>query len=184
MTLDLMWSLKIMTVDLYFEIYLVRHGLAGQFGDYADDSQRPLTEDGQKKTRKVAQRLQELGLSFDRIYTSPYERADQTAQILQSSGLGTSIERWDTLQPDGDRTRLIDQLNGDREAGRRVAIVGHEPDLSQLAETLVFGIVQGGLVLKKAGIIGLMAPIEGELVGNCQLFWLVPPRLLMDSTHK
>ena len=175
-----MTSIPPTSADPYFEIYLVRHGLAGQFGDYADDSQRPLTEDGQKKTRKVAQRLHALGLHFDRIYTSPYQRADQTAQILKSSGLGESIERWDALQPDGDRTRLIAQLSDDREAGRRVAIVGHEPDLSQLAETLVFGGVQGGLVLKKAGIIGLMAPIEGELVGNCQLFWLVPPRLLID----
>jgi len=176
--------IKAITVDPYFEIYLVRHGLAGQFGDYEDDSRRPLTEDGQKKTRKVAQRLRDLGLHFDRIYTSPYERADQTAQILQSvlqSGhLGQSIERCEDLQPDGDRTRSIDQLSHDREAGRRVAIVGHEPDLSQLAETLVFGSVQERLVLKKAGIIGLMAPIEGELVGQCQLFWLVPPRLLMD----
>ena len=173
--------IKAITVDPYFEIYLVRHGLAGQFGDYEDDSRRPLTEDGQKKTRKVAQRLRDLGLHFDRIYTSPYERADQTAQILQSVlPSSQSIERWDTLQPDGDMTRSIDRLSDDREAGRRVAIVGHEPDLSQLAETLVFGTVQERLVLKKAGIIGLMAPIEGELVGQCQLFWLVPPRLLMD----
>ncbi len=176
--------MSLIPVDPYFEIYLVRHGLAGQFGDYADDSRRPLTEDGQKKTRKVAQRLYDLGLHFDRIYTSPYERADQTAQILHSSGLGESIERWEALQPDGDRIRSIEQLSGDRKAGRRVAIVGHEPDLSQLAEMLVFGTAQGGLLLKKAGIIGLMAPIEGELVGNCQLFWLVPPRLLMDSINK
>ena len=172
--------MPLIPVDSFFEIYLVRHGLAGQFGDYEDDSQRPLTEEGQKKTRKVAQRLCDLGLHFDRIYTSPYERAHQTAQILQSIGLSESIERCEDLQPDGNRTRSIEQLSHDREAGRRVAIVGHEPDLSQLAETLVFGTVQERLVLKKAGIIGLMAPIEGELVGQCQLFWLVPPRLLMD----
>ena len=176
--------MSLILVDPYFEIYLVRHGLAGQFGDYEDDSRRPLTEDGQKKTRKVAQRLHDFGLHFDRIYTSPYQRADQTAQILhsvmQSGQSGEPVERWEALQPDGDRTRSIDQLGHGRSAGRRVAIVGHEPDLSQLAETLVFGTVQGGLVLKKAGIIGLIAPVEGELVGNCQLFWLVPPRLLIE----
>ena len=168
-----------MTVDLCFEIYLVRHGLAGQFGDYVDDSQRSLTQEGQKKTHKVAQRLQDLGLFFDRIYTSPYARADQTAQILQANGLGDAIDRWDALKPDGDRTRTIEQLSIDRKAGEQVAIVGHEPDLSQLAETLILGEVRGGLLLKKAGIIGLMAPVEGNLVGHCQLFWLVPPRLLI-----
>ena len=117
-------SSKTMAANPYFEIYLVRHGLAGQFGDDADDSQRPLTEDGQKKTRKVAQRLHDLGLHFDRIYTSPYQRADQTAQILQSvlqsSGLGEPVERWDSLQPDGDQTRSIDRLSNDRSAGRQI----------------------------------------------------------------
>ena len=169
-----------MTVAPYFELYLVRHGLAGQFGDYVDDSQRSLTPEGQKKTHKVAQRLRDFGLCFDRIYTSPYTRANQTAQILQSNGLGESIDCWEALQPDGDRTRVIQQLGEDRKAGQQVAIVGHEPDLSQLAETLVFGDVRGGLLLKKAGIIGLTAPVEGNLVGHCQLFWLVPPRLLID----
>ena len=169
-----------MTVDPYFELYLIRHGLAGQFGDYEDDSQRSLTEEGQKKTHKVAQRLRDLGLFFDCIYTSPYARANQTAQILQSNGLGDAIDCWDALQPDGDRTRVIEQVSKDRKAGRQVAIVGHEPDLSQLAETLVFGNVRGGLLLKKAGIIGLTVPVEGNLVGHCQLFWLVPPRLLID----
>jgi phosphohistidine phosphatase len=173
-----------------FDIYLVRHGLAGQFGDYEDDAVRPLTEEGQKKTRKVAQRLLDLGVTFDRIYTSPYQRALQTAQILQTQiaqagGLGSTtepgveLEIEDVLQPEGDRLVMIDRLARVRAAGLRVAIVGHEPDLSHLAATLVFGQACDNLTLKKAGIIGLTAPIEGELVGACQLFWLAPPRLLL-----
>jgi phosphohistidine phosphatase len=178
-----------------FEIYLVRHGLAGQFGDYEDDAVRPLTEEGQKKTRKVAQRLLDLGVTFDRIYTSPYQRALQTAEILQSVGLGPTIEPslepvlepaleiYDQLQPEGDRAAVIDRLtsvrSSVRQLGLRVAMVGHEPDLSQLAATLVFGQPSENLTLKKAGIIGLTAPIEGQLVGACQLFWLAPPRLLL-----
>jgi phosphohistidine phosphatase len=175
-----------------FEIYLVRHGLAGQFGDYEDDAVRPLTEEGQKKTRKVAQRLLDFGVTFDRIYTSPYQRALQTAQILQSVGLqsvglGSTIEPalepgleiYDDLHPDGDQAVVLDRLANVRQLGLRVAIVGHEPDLSQLAATLVFGQPCDNLTLKKAGIIGLTAPIEGQLVGACQLFWLAPPRLLL-----
>ncbi len=173
-----------------FEIYLVRHGLAGQFGDYEDDAVRPLTEEGHKKTRKVVQRFADLGVRFDRIFTSPYQRALQTAQILQTQisrtgQLGSTIEPSleleieDALQPEGNRLVMIDRLARVRAAGLRVAIVGHEPDLSQLAATLVFGEACDNLTLKKAGIIGLTAPIEGHLVGQCQLFWLAPPRLLL-----
>ncbi|NJP11301.1 MAG: phosphohistidine phosphatase SixA, partial [Leptolyngbyaceae cyanobacterium RU_5_1] len=28
------------------DLYLIRHGLAGQHGTYANDDERPLTEDG------------------------------------------------------------------------------------------------------------------------------------------
>jgi phosphohistidine phosphatase len=165
------------------EIYLVRHGLAGQFGDYEDDAVRPLTDDGVKKTHKVAKRLVELGLSFDRILTSPYQRAYQTAQILQEEGLSHSIDPLDSLQPGGDQAITIESVTQIRSEGLRVAmrlaIVGHEPDLSQLAATLILGHTCENLTLKKAGIIGLTAPIEGELIGQCQLFWLTPPRLFL-----
>ena len=37
------------------ELYFLRHGLAGQYGDpqYKDDSLRPLTAEGQKKMRHI-----------------------------------------------------------------------------------------------------------------------------------
>ena len=162
-----------------FEIYLVRHGLAGQFGEYDDDSVRPLTEEGVKKTTKVAQRLRDFGIQFDRLFTSPYERAYQTAQILQSVGLGESIEPVADLKPNGDDTAILGSLTKLRREGLRVAIVGHEPNLSRLAANLIFGQSSEALTLKKAGVIGLTAPIVGDLVGQCQLFWLVPPRLLV-----
>ncbi|MEB3291874.1 MAG: phosphohistidine phosphatase SixA, partial [Synechococcales bacterium] len=56
--------------------------------------------------------------------------------------------------------------------------VGHEPEQSEWAEQLLWGQARGSLIQKKAGIIGLEAPLTGELLGHCQLFWLCPPRLL------
>ncbi len=161
------------------EIYLIRHGLAGQFGDFEDDSLRPLSEIGVKKTTKVAQRLKELGLQFDVILTSPYARSMETAIILQSIGLSETLETLDDLKPAGDMEFLIEQLQSIRERVQRLAIVGHEPDLSRLAAQLVFGQSCDNLVLKKAGVIGLNAPTNVDLTGQCQLFWLSPPRLLL-----
>ncbi len=166
-----------------FRFYLIRHGLAGQFGDYEEDAVRPLTEEGRVKTRKVAQRLKGMNLAFDRILTSPYKRAQQTAEILQSVELGKTIEVVDFLQPDGSFEQLHNWLmQTDRQ--QTLAIVGHEPNLSAAAAQFIFGQNLPGansqrLVLKKAGAIALNAPMEGDLRGHCELLWLVSPKLLL-----
>jgi phosphohistidine phosphatase len=161
------------------EIYLIRHGLAGQFGDYEADAQRPLTPEGVRKTQKVARRLKTFGIRFDVVLTSPYKRALQTAIVLKSIGLVNTLETLDALQPDGEISIVIARVKALRQNRQRIAIVGHEPDLTHLASQLIFGQDGENLTLKKAGVMGITAPIEGELIGQCQLFWLVPPRLLL-----
>lgn len=162
-----------------FQLYCVRHGLAGQFGDYDDDSVRPLTEEGQQKTRKVAKRLRELGIHCDRLLTSPYQRAHQTAAILQEAGVADRLETVDFLAPDSSIEPLLSWLDRHRQENQVFAIVGHEPELSEWAELLVFGQAIGRLTLKKAGVIGLELPIAGDLLGRGHLFWLAPPRLIL-----
>ncbi len=68
----------------YYELFLLRHGLAGQHGDpkYKDDSLRPLTAEGREKMHRVALGMQTLGLKFDAVISSPYLRAKQTAEIV------------------------------------------------------------------------------------------------------
>ena len=47
------------------EVYLVRHGIAAPKGTYAEDAERPLTEEGIEKTTEVAQRLLDMGIIFE-----------------------------------------------------------------------------------------------------------------------
>ncbi len=162
-----------------FPLYIMRHGLAGQFGDYADDSQRPLTDEGQRKTAQVAQRLPSLDVQIDLILTSPYRRASQTAEILHRRYPQATVENAAYLQPGGDFQRLLDRLNT-LEHPCCPAIVGHEPSLSAAAERLVWGEVRSSLVLKKTGIIRLDVPGTGNLLGQCQLRWLLPAKVLLD----
>lgn len=61
-----------------------------------------------------------------------------------------------------------------------MALVGHQPDLSHWAERLVWGAVREKLVLKKAGVILVELPDQGDPVGAGQLLWLLPPRVLVD----
>ena len=65
------------------ELYLIRHGLAEERGkDWPDDSKRPLTPEGIARLRKEARGLNEIGVGFDQIVTSPLVRARQTAEVF------------------------------------------------------------------------------------------------------
>jgi phosphohistidine phosphatase len=162
------------------ELYIVRHGLAGEHGTYANDNERPLTEDGKKKTRQVAKRLRDLALHFHLILTSPLVRAKQTADILMDAGLADKLDAEDFLAPDGKIEDWITWLQSWQHPETPcLAIVGHEPNLSTWTELLLWGEAKGSIELKKAGVIGLSLPDEGSPIGKSTLFWLTPPRFLL-----
>jgi phosphohistidine phosphatase len=162
------------------ELYIIRHGLAGERGTYANDDERPLTDEGHRKTKQIAKRLDALKLHFDLMLTSPLVRARQTAEILHSVGLSQRLDQSEFLAPGGDLQGWLAWLEQwRREPHKSLAIVGHEPALSTWAETLIWGEARQRLVLKKAGAIGLLLPEAGSPVGQSQLFWLTPPRLLL-----
>ncbi len=161
-------------------LYIIRHGIAGDPAEYSKDADRALTKEGDRKTRRIAQRLKELSIKFDIILTSPLVRARQTAQILLEEGLSNKLEEFSTLAPAGDIKNWLTwlEITRDRQV-KEIAIIGHEPNLSQWAETLLWGEVKGVIILKKAGIIGLTLPETGSPVGNSQIFWLTPPKFFI-----
>ena len=162
------------------ELYLIRHGIATERGIDSKDYDRTLTNQGRQKTGKVAQRLYQLGLRFDLILTSPLVRSRQTAEILCSSGLSSQVEEHTFLAPDGDIHTWLSWLEQQQHSiTTQLALVGHQPDLGQWAEILVWGEAREVLVLKKAGIIGLTLPETGSALGQSQMFWLTPPKLLL-----
>ena len=169
-----------MTARSQTQVYFIRHGIAAERGDYLDDNQRPLITKGIRKTEKVAQRFVDLGLSFDTLLTSPLVRAIQTAEILCQAKLANSYEVFEPLAPDGklqDWLTWLEQWQSKTPAG--LALVGHEPNLSQWAQQLVQGSTNDHWTLKKAGIIGVTVPEAASAVGHSQLFWLAPPRFLL-----
>ncbi len=182
------------------ELYLIRHGIAVDRKPDTKDEERELTVEGREKTRKVSKRLYDLDLRFDLILTSPLVRSRQTAQILHECGLSGQIEESSYLAPEGNISEWVGWLEQKQilATDTRLAMVGHQPDLGQWAEILVWGETTRGagltdisqspqtrlenlpvLVLKKAGIIGLKLPETGSPVGCSQLFWLTPPRFLL-----
>ncbi|MGB3492271.1 MAG: phosphohistidine phosphatase SixA [Elainellaceae cyanobacterium] len=161
-------------------LYLIRHGIAAKRGTYAHDDERPLTQKGTRKTESMAQRLVELDLKFDLIQTSPLVRARQTAAILHDYQLATVVELSSFLAPEGNLQDWLDWLKPwNEDADSTLALVGHQPNLGNWAECLIWGASKEHLVVKKAGIIGLSLPSRGPIIGHSELFWLTPPRFLL-----
>ena len=183
------------------ELFLIRHGIAGEPDSYANDAERQLTAKGHQKTKAVAKRLYEIGVRFDLILTSPLVRSRQTADILHSVGLSSRVEESPYLAPDGDFSAWLSWLEkwrdapaeslGDRTESKlskkgnksqrsliQLAIVGHQPDLGNLAEILLWGDAQQKIILKKAGVIGLTIPVYTTPVAQSQLFLLTSPKWL------
>jgi phosphohistidine phosphatase len=163
------------------ELYLIRHGIAEDKSLNIKDEERSLTQEGRQKTEKVAARLVELDVNFDVIVTSPLVRARQTARILIAAGLSSQLEESGYLTPEGDiHTWVKDWLEPRNYPQKtQLALVGHEPNLSEWAEILLWGETKASLVLKKAGMIGIKLPEIGSPLGRSQMFWLTPPKYLL-----
>lgn len=151
------------------DLLLLRHGIAEERLGGLDHPDRALTARGRRRTRAVIDALVCRGVGVERLITSPYRRALETAQIACEAGLSGQLEQQPRLQPGGDAALLVKDLSG------RVGLVGHEPDLSDLACSLL-GLVPGSLVLRKAGAMQLRG--SG---GSWQLHALLRPGLLLGS---
>jgi phosphohistidine phosphatase len=164
------------------QLYLIRHGIAADREKYLDnDEERPLIAEGIEKTEKVALRLKEIGIRFDLILTSPFIRAYQTAEILLDKGLSDHLETLSSLAPDGDFQEWLSFYleGGYNDGAKAIAMIGHQPDLANWAELLIWDNICDRLVLKKAGIIGLELPQQGTPLASSHLFLLTSPKWLV-----
>jgi broad specificity phosphatase PhoE len=80
-------------------IYLARHGqdLDNQSGILNGRRDEPLTEKGLEQAHETAQRIKDLGLTFDSVYSSPLQRAFRTAEIIAAATGAPAPEKEDLL---------------------------------------------------------------------------------------
>jgi phosphohistidine phosphatase len=136
-----------------FEICFFRHGIAVDREDpgVTSDAERQLTEEGIRKTRAAAEGLKRLDAGYDRILTSPWLRASQTAAILSEVLMLPAPEEMAELEGDRTPEELVGALSN--RAGKRTLLVGHEPLLSATILHILGG--DWALDLKKAGACAL-----------------------------
>jgi len=163
-------------------LFILRHGIAVEHDapGYDRDSDRPLTAEGRRKTRLIARALGKLGIKPDVILTSPFVRAHQTAEIVATElRLKKRLHVCEPLASGGSAKQLIAEINKQHSDAASIMLVGHEPDLSQLASLLLSGKPNGVRIeLKKGGLCGLET--DELRAGKCAVLqWLAPPKVLV-----
>jgi phosphohistidine phosphatase len=135
-------------------IYIFRHGEALSKGDPAvsSDAERPLVEEGIRRSRQAVEGFLKLGISLNAIFTSPWLRARQTAAIAaEVLGLGERLFELDELSGDHDIEEVMNVLTPHSHL-REIMLVGHNPQLSDLAAYLLSLSTGMQVDLKKSGI--------------------------------
>lgn len=155
------------------KLYLVQHGKAMS---KAQDSQRPLTDEGRREAEEVARFVAPLGLRIGRLWHSGKLRAAQTAEIYTQAVTadGRPVAR-EGLAPGDNVALLRDDL---AVATDDTMIVGHLPFVAKLAALLLTGHETPSVVtFKHAGIVCL-GRTDDPPAGQWQVEWIVTPDLL------
>ena len=167
------------------KLILVRHGLAVEREDFAklkkDDALRPLLPKGREKTLEMAERLLPWLGKVDLIVTSPYERALQSALILQKILKPKKFQEAVELIPSAPPMAFSEWLRRNSALMTCVVAVGHEPQLDSFASWALAGTSESFIKIKKSGALGL--EVEGfHQVSplSVELRFLVHPGLFED----
>jgi phosphohistidine phosphatase len=162
------------------DLYVIRHGIAqplGQKNEFADD-RRVLTAEGRDRIRDVARALRKLGVQFDLILTSPFTRAVETAEIVAGQvGLSKKeIIPTEHLAPGASRDELFSEIKK-HSVAESIALIGHQPDLSELISDIVHSAGSLPIELRKGGVCCLNVT-ETVPVFHGSVVWLMTPRQL------
>jgi phosphohistidine phosphatase len=161
------------------DLYLVRHGIAfDQDAErWPDDSRRPLSPEGEERFRQAARGLGTLVPSVDVHLASTFVRAWRTAELLTEEAGWPKPEPAPELESGTDPKRML-ALLARVATGGSVAMVGHEPDLSELVSYLLTGSMSRVLVEMKKGSVACLGLDGGAAPGSASLRWLLTPKAL------
>lgn len=146
------------------KLYMLRHGEAGHAVSGTDDSRRPLTEQGIEKLGRQAHKMVKWKIRFDRILSSPYTRAFQTAEIV-GKAFDLKVQPDPRLRSGAFNLSQLAALLADHDSRQNLLVVGHEPDFSTVLGQLIGGgrisFVKGGFACVE--LYSLLPP-AGELI--------------------
>lgn len=185
-------------------LIFIRHAIAKDHEEHSleglSDHIRPLTKKGEKQFRKMSKWLFQVEPQIHEIWTSPFLRTRQTTELLKEVYPSASVYERSELEPHKSPSAFIkilkvlsDRLSEPRENHQEdklvsnsppssdfsLAIVGHEPLLSELVSLLVSGPKSStSISFKKAG----MAHVQFlRTINQGELKWLVNPKIILKN---
>lgn len=166
------------------ELLIIRHAIAFEPDRrrWADDATRPLSPPGSRRSRKAAAGLKELCKAPDRLLTSPLVRARQTAKILTEVAGWPPAEIAPELTPGKGAVAVLALLGKDR--SKRIAIVGHQPDLSGLLAACLLKDGSDLPIEMKKNAVACLSFDGRARIGGAALKWLATPRMLRGFRNR
>lgn len=157
-------------------LLIVRHAIAVPRGTAGiEDDARPLTSHGVKRFERAARGIAALLPPPDALLTSPLPRARHTAELLAAAWGGIDVSDEPALAG-GDLDALGRLLDARRRRCKLLAIVGHEPHLSQVLAHVVGARHAPPLEFRKGG--AALVDLPGRFAQGGALLWFLPPRVL------
>jgi phosphohistidine phosphatase len=160
-------------------LLIIRHAIAVPRGTPGiADAERPLTPDGEERFRAAAAGLARLVGRPDALLSSPWLRARQTADIAAGAWGKIEPEETDVLAGGtfDEQARVLDRYP----ASGTVAVVGHEPYVSDLLGRLLGSRSEDRLTFKKGG--AALVDIPARVREGGRLLWYLPPKVLRKLT--
>lgn len=146
---------------------LIRHARAGAAAPSVDDFDRPLSPRGEEDARALGRRLARAAAVPALVFASPARRAERTAELVAASaGWPADCIRCERALYLAASAPLLEQLRGLDDALGEVALVGHNPGLSELASRLL-GWDAGELAPAGAVLLRLRVAAWRETADGC-----------------
>jgi len=161
------------------EIILIRHAKAESrdANSWPDDDLRPLTAEGRAEQRAATRSMKKMGIKFDFLVTSPLLRAKETTDIVAKGYRWAEPPQVADELGHGYSVGAVVKLLGKFPPSATVALVGHEPDLSDLTGALVTKDGRLSIAVKKSGVVGIEFDGPAEEAKGTLLFHLKPGHL-------
>jgi phosphohistidine phosphatase len=159
------------------DLYVVRHGEAGAAHPqrWPDDRARPLTAEGVEAFRRAAWGIGRVVPRIDQLLSSSLVRAWSTAEILHQEAGWPAPEPCEPLSRNTPAGELLARVLLPNAGLASLALVGHEPSMSELVAYLL-GAPTGGVAMEKGAVAYLR--MDAVQPGGARLCWLAVPDLL------
>lgn|SRR5690554_1374080 len=156
--------------EVRVQLWILRHGQAEPYSGY--DAGRALTAAGRLQVEEILRRqgpqIDTQGLE---IWTSPFLRARQTANLATEILQSPIVRETDLLVPEANARELLEELY--RTSSEKVLLVSHQPLVSLLLDILC-GQSGQDHSMTTASLAAVTCEVPAADMG--QLQWLAHPR--------